>query len=197
MQNSRTNVNYLEQVMKLGLDRAARAFSKFIGTTARNGMPPTAYSIEYLNDFIPLKTQEELYVLITQVIGDFAGKSYLIINEQESKVLMDQIRPRTHDQHYREAVLLEVDNIISASFIAELAESLGVEIYGDIPMLKKIPASQVTQFIHSDWENNDVSRLVFAQTRFVVDNLPTLHPAFIWKLSSRVLDKVPKSKIAS
>ena len=183
MQNSRTNVNYLEQVMKLGLDRAARAFSKFMGTPAKNGMTPGAYSVDHLAEFVPTKSSEQFFVLITQVIGDFTGKSYLIFSEAESRLLMEQIRPSTLDANYREAVMLEADNIISASFIAELAESLGAE--------------ELSDFIHSDWEIADPAKLVFAQTRFDVEAIPGLKPIFIWKISARILEKVPKSKLAS
>ncbi len=197
MQNSRTNVNYLEQVMKLGLDRAARAFSKFMGTPAKNGMTPGAYSVDHLAEFVPTKSSEQFFVLITQVIGDFTGKSYLIFSEAESRLLMEQIRPSTLDANYREAVMLEADNIISASFIAELAESLGAEVYGDIPMLKKMSTEELSDFIHSDWEIADPAKLVFAQTRFDVEAIPGLKPFFIWKISARILEKVPKSKLAS
>jgi chemotaxis protein CheY-P-specific phosphatase CheC len=196
MQHSSTNIEYLEHVMKLGFDRAARSFAKFLGAQTKNGMTPAAFSVDHISESIPKHADDQVYVLITQVIGDFTGKSYLIFSEAESKTLLDRIKPRSQDSQYREAVMLEIDNIISASFIAELADALGAEIYGDIPQLKKMASDEVEKFIHADWENIDPSKLVFAQTRFEVENT-NLHPAFIWQLSPKMLERIPNSKLAS
>jgi chemotaxis protein CheY-P-specific phosphatase CheC len=121
MQTRTANLDYLEQVLKVGFDHAARSFSKLLGARVRNGMSPGAYSMDYLPESIPENNDEEVYVLIIQVIGDFSGNSYLIFNKAESLVMIERLKPRSQDQHFQEAVLLEVDHIISAAVIAALA----------------------------------------------------------------------------
>src|SRR4051812_9663514 len=117
--------NFLIHVMNNGFDRAAASFSQL---TQRPVKIVNAQSIlvRHDNDFSYISTEKgELYVLITQVIGGFSGKSFLIFNTDESQEIFRTLSSSHSSQLLNEAFLLEIDNIMSASVIAELADSFG------------------------------------------------------------------------
>lgn len=200
MSNSKNRESFILHVMNGGFTRAAQAFSKLVGKAVKVSNAPVTHLRH--NDFshIP-EAKGDLYVLITQVIGDFSGKSYLVFNEDECQnlcVLTNHVTAASRTpEEMRGDLLTEVDNILSASVIAELSEALQAEIYGDVPVLKKIRANTLKQFIASDSHHADGGAdILVANTVFHFNANEQIHPQFIWKISEKAYDLIPSERLA-
>lgn len=194
---NRNRENYIVHVMNKGFNRAAEAFSKFMNVPVKM-MTSQSVLIRHDDDFAYVSEEEgNLYVLTTQIIGEFAGKSYLILNQDESEEIFRAAKSRKEDLslELKEALLQEIDNIISASVIAELSNSLNVEIYGDVPMLKKMSAKELQDFISHPAEAGEPASVIFSNTSFQFNNREHINPQFIWRLSVKVFDIIPAEKI--
>lgn len=178
----------ITQILNSGFEKAAVAFSKFINRTitisnSKSSLTPTdyAYCIE--------PEKGNLYVLITRIIGDVSGKSFLILSEDETREILATLKGSNHDEVFHEAFLLEIDNIVSAPVVAEIATALGMEIYGDVPQLAKINANELNSFILSEVITEE-SRSIMTNTIFQFEN-KNIHPQFIWRLNRKILECVP------
>src|SRR4051812_21706168 len=125
--------NFLIHVMNNGFDRAAASFSQLIKRPVKI-INSQSILVRHDDDFSYISEETgELNILVTQVIGEFSGKSFLIFNTNESQEIFRTLNSAHNNQTLNEAFLLEIDNIMSASVIAELSDAFGLEIYGDVP----------------------------------------------------------------
>jgi chemotaxis protein CheY-P-specific phosphatase CheC len=196
MSNQRSRESFLIHVMNNGFLRAANSFSKFVGKNTRvTHSQPTALRRA---EFSASDAKGNQYVLTTQIIGELSGKSYLIFNEEECHnltMLVGHTSSTPTTDQMKEALLIEVDNIISASVIAELSEALQIEIYGDVPGLKKLPAASLSDFIIKDG-SQDMNTAFIIDTVFQFNVDKTILPRFAWKVSDKVLDIIPSERLA-
>lgn len=198
MSTQKSRESFIIHIMNSGFARASLSFANFIGKNIK--ISNTQSGISRNND-IPVTTDGKgnLYILVTQIIGELAGKSYLILNEEQSDrltMLAGHTASVQIDEPMKEALLVEIDNIISAAVISELSEALQVEIYGDVPVLKKIPASSLQEFIAKENGHTDASNSVISTTMFQLSIDKHVHPQFIWKLPEKIFDMIPTERLS-
>lgn len=187
---------YVVHVMNKGFERAADSFARLLGKEVQV-TSTKSFLIRHQDEFSFMSEEVgNLYVLITEVVGDLYGKSYLVFNEAESDDmyrLMSKNAP--HNETMKDAILKEIDNIISASVVSELSNALKVNIYGDVPVLIRMEAAALQDFISEDTDAVHPSSIILTNTTFVFDHHQEIHPQFIWKLSVRIFDKVPEDQL--
>lgn len=197
MSNQKSRENFLIHVMNNGFSRAAASFSKFMGNNVKISSSQTAIARQ--NDLpITPDGKGDIYILITQIIGDLSGKSYFVFNEDQSNnlAMLAGHSSSVHvDEPMKEALLTEIDNIISAAVISELSEALQTEIYGDVPVLKKVPQSGLKEFLEKENQHGDASGSLISSTVFQFNVDKHIHPQFHWKLSEKVYDMIPSERL--
>jgi len=186
--------NYLIHVLNSGFERAAVSFSKLINRQVR--IVNTQSLVLRHNDHFSYISEEQgdLHILVTQVIGDITGKSYLVFNRDECSEIFKALNSNP-SVALQDAFLLEIDNIISASVIAELSNALELEVYGDVPQLIKIQGQDLREFMRKEISKDGPSSVIFSNALFQFDNRERVHPQFIWKMSSRIFEMIPVDKI--
>jgi chemotaxis protein CheY-P-specific phosphatase CheC len=188
--------SFLIQVMNEGLKRAAASFSKLINKNVKISNSQSIL-VRHDDDFSYISEEQgDLHILITHIIGEISGKSFLIFNQDESTEIFKAIGSNGKDDQLNEALLLEVDNILSASVISELSNSLDLEIYGDVPQLVKIHSQNLQQFMDGEVNKNDPSSIIFSNTTFQFEKKERIHPQFIWKMSTKIFELIPIEKIS-
>jgi len=181
----------LAGIMSSGFERAARSFSSLINRKVKITKCQSVLIQSSKNHAALAEESGQLYVLVTQIIGDISGKSFLIFNEVESEEVFKAMNLKKSSSAMNEAFLLEIDNIISASVIAELSMSLDLEVYGDVPELNRMPATELNSFILAETGDDNHSSLIFCNATFQFDERDSIHPQFIWNLSNRIFDTMP------
>lgn len=190
----RSRENFLMHVMNCGFDKAAASFSKLIHRPVRI-VNSQFVLIRHDNDFSCMSEEQgDLNILVTQIIGDISGKSYLIFNHDESEEIFRALKTSVSNEALNKAFLMEIDNIISASVIGELSNALKLEIYGDVPHLFRIHSSELQEFMNQD-SNAEPSSIIFSNTTFQFDTHERVHPQFIWKLSTKVFEMIPEADV--
>lgn len=197
MDANREREKFVIHIMNQGFQRASDAFSSFIGKSVKITNTQSVL-VRHANDFSCISDEEgEIIVLVTKLIGDLSGKSYLILNADEAAEILKMtsrnfgfVSPQLND-----ALLMEIDNIISASVIAELSNGLHLEVYGDVPLLKRMHANELGTFMEKEVEGIDRSSMILSNTTFQFNVSERVHPQFLWKLSSRIFETVPNEKI--
>ena len=180
----------LIHTMNQGFHRAAASFCHLINRPVKifNGQ---SLLIHQDVDFSYVSEEEgDLFILITDIIGDISGKSFLIFNEEESNEIFKVLSSSMANDAFKKAFLMEIDNIISASVISELSNALEVEIYGDVPHLSVVHARDLQEFMSKEICKDTPSSFIFCNTMFLFDNKEHVHPQFVWKLSDKVYDLI-------
>lgn len=184
-----TEKKLIEEIMNLGYQHAATSFSSLTGqkVSAENTSFEICTDHNYLIDnFDHLKN---LTIVQTDLIGQLNGSSYLIFNEEEKKAIshMSLVTFGSSASIEENAILKEIDNIISASVITELSNALNVSIYGDVPKLLEL--DDIKEF-HNFMNEGNNDYYLLASTNFIFNGHEKISPIFIWKIDKNLLSMI-------
>ena len=126
---------YAVDLLKAGMNNACRSFSSLAKQNIEFEMGDLSIfkSDNNTEDHIAISKNGSLVLLTTEVIGELHGMSYLIFDASEVDEINNSCLPAglPEDQKAKiqEAVLKELDNILSAAVITELSNKLNVRIF--------------------------------------------------------------------
>jgi chemotaxis protein CheY-P-specific phosphatase CheC len=187
----------LIHVMNKGFERAAVSFSKLIGrpvklTSTKQTLAKHDYDLSFISE-----ERGDLSILVTQIIGDISGKSYLILNQEETNEIFKVTNHTMTNQELKNGLLLEIDNIISASVISELSNTLGIEIYGDVPLLEKLRAENLYDYMAADIMKDNAASIILSNATFQFESNDNIHPQFVWKVNSKIFELITAMKLTA
>ncbi|OHX67717.1 chemotaxis protein CheC [Flammeovirga pacifica] len=92
-----------------------------------------------------------IYVLTTDIIGDMKAHTMLLIHSDDEQGIIEKILPRSEwgKKEMREAMLMELDNILIASFVTKLANLFNNTIYGHVPGIQEMTQDEFDKHIKS------------------------------------------------
>jgi chemotaxis protein CheY-P-specific phosphatase CheC len=187
--------DFIVQLMNKGFQRATQAFSVFTGQAVTYSS--VQFNMHNQNAFYDARLSNDLYIISTQLIGELSGKSYFIFNDAARKEICEIMNMYNALEASQEGLLMEIDNMISASVISEMSNSLNVEIYGDVPISKRINAADLYEFVVGGSTLNATSDVLFAHTTFEIEKNKNFRAGFVWKLSDRILEVIPAEKLTA
>ncbi|MGZ3867261.1 MAG: hypothetical protein ACXVC2_12160 [Bacteroidia bacterium] len=187
------------EVVNKGLLKAAESLSFFMKEKIfLSEMDYTFNKSSHPADFTS-KKGENIHLLITEVIGELKGVCCLIFSEQEANHLRHTaLSPEITSNpeimaEMKDGILLEVDNIISASVITQFSNILKHKIHGGVPAMKVVNDSQLNEYIKSKLEE-DLFIISF-NTHFESEKLD-FTPQFLWLFDKSFSESI-KSYISS
>lgn len=170
-------------IVNTGLLKAAESLSFFM--KEKIALDKMDYSFNRSpepSDFTS-KHGDNVHLLITEIIGELKGVCCLIFNEEEADKLRQTALPPEITSNpaimseMQDGILLEVDNIISASVITQFSNILKHKVYGGVPQIKKLSRDMVNQYIREKLE--DDMFIISFNTHFISQGLD-FSPQFIW-----------------
>lgn len=130
---------------------------------------------------------DERFVLTTNVKGELEGACYLIFTAEEVEKLLNKSLPSSvlEDEAKKnvmgDAILLELDNIISASVITQFSNFFKYKMYGDVPGLDKVQKDDVNDLLLKD--AGDYKSFIYFHSEFSTGEMD-INPEFIWFLDA-------------
>jgi len=149
-------VQLAREIISQGLVKAAESLSFFMNETITLQEFDQEKHLSSPPPEINKKDQTNIQLLITKVIGELNGLCCLIFSEEEANQLRQSALPPEilnspeMMAEMSDGILLEVDNIISASVITQFSNILKVKIHGGVPALRKVNYSELEEFIHNE-----------------------------------------------
>ena len=177
-----------KEVINIALSKAADSLSFFIKEKVLIQLLDLKIDSQ---NYAPLSKKhgtEKSYLLTTAIRGDIGGKSYLVFNESEVEKLVDANLPDSIKSNpvekasMTDAILLEIDNIITASVITQFANILQCKLYGDVPHLDILDQKDLNPFLNKN--NPELLNVMYISSRFITKNLDT-SPEFIWLMDDQ------------
>ena len=127
-------------------------------------------------------------MLTTHVEGELGGVCYLIFTGEEVKRLHKKSLPESilNDADklkvMGDAILLEMDNIISASVITQFSNFFKYKMHGGVPSLDKMEKGELSNFLMQS--QNKFSRFIYFHSEFSTGDLD-VNPEFVWFLDEQ------------
>jgi len=134
-------------------------------------------------------------LLSTELIGEIKGACYLLFTHEETMELLNVVLPKSilNDQSkmltMRDAILLEIDNIISASVITHFSNKLGFKMYGGVPQLRFVNMDELNNIITASLVPDEV--LMGFKACFQTSK-KGFAPEFIWSLAPEFYQGIVK-----
>lgn len=187
--------NAAKEIIDLGLNKAAESLSFFMKETIT--LKDVDFNISK-EQFISIKnetSENNLYVLSTEIKGELKGICYLVFNEDEKdeicKVALppDIFNNPQKLKNMEEPLLLEIDNIISASVITQISNKLKQKVYGDVPKMKLMKSEDLKNEIIMQMSPDKF--IIGFQTEFI-SSKSNFNPQFFWVLDSKFFECVKK-----
>lgn len=128
---------FVQKMMQVAIQRAAKALSVLLNESVE---PQTLNFTQQIQIKNLLPEAPVQYLLLSLVKGDWNAQSFLILS-QDNVQKMAKLAPGAEDS-FQTALLLEVDNILTAAVVSEMVDLLELQAYGDLPQV--IEGSQET-----------------------------------------------------
>lgn len=183
------------KIISLGLVKAAESLSFFMNET----ITLTDFVDEKTLNTPPLelskKDESNIHLLTTKVIGEMKGVCCLIFSEEEADHLRSAALPPEILEspemmaEMSDGIMLEVDNIISASVITQFSNLLKVKIHGGVPDLKKVNYDEMQDFIANEISNE--LYLISFKTTFE-SSKAKFNPEFVWLFDTAFIDFIKR-----
>lgn len=194
MENINSNeLQAAKEIVNTGLLKAAESLSFFMKEKiSLDDMDVNFNKSSNPADFTS-KKGDNIHLLLTDIIGELKGVCCLIFSEEEADKLRHTALPPEITSNpeimseMSDGILLEVDNIISASVITQFSNILKHKIYGGVPSIKKLNKEQLNQYIKGKLEE-DMFVINF-NTHFVSSHL-NFSPQFLWLFDNSFAESI-------
>lgn len=190
----KTELELTKELINIGLQKAAQSMAFF--TKDEVSIHSTDVQIKpmsFIDNLINKEANQELAVLTTEIMGEVGGVCYLIFSEDEIDKILKASLPESvlNDPDklavMGDAILLEMDNIIVASVITQLANALNYKMYGNVPTISRTISNGFMQIFSS--ARNNVNYFLYFKSEFKTKGLD-INPDFIWLLDDNYLEGV-------
>ncbi len=190
---SKNDLAVAKEIISAGLIKAAESLSFFMNETIslREFDDTEILSNPPVN--LDKREGNNIHLMTTKVIGELKGVCLLIFSEEEADHLRAASLPAEILNNpemmaeMSDAIMLEVDNIISASVITQFSNLLKAKIYGGVPDLKKVSFDEMNNII-SDEINNELFLISF-KTSFE-SSKANFNPEFVWLFDNDFVESV-------
>lgn len=186
---SATEKKIVEEIINLGYQHASTSFSMLTGQNVKAGNTICGICTDENYRMKHVDHLKDLTVVQTDIIGQLNGTSYLIFNDKEKKAVtgmsLDAFGGPTCVGET--AILKEIDNIVAAAVITELANALNVNIYGDVPRLYEVSNIEESPGLMNKAPDHDY---VMACASFFFDGHQDIAPIFIWKIEKKIVSLI-------
>jgi chemotaxis protein CheY-P-specific phosphatase CheC len=186
-------IDVAKRIISAGLVKSAESLSFFMNET----ITLKDFDAEKHLDNPPLelgkKDENNIHLLTTKVIGEMKGICCLIFSEEEADHLRKAALPQEildspeMMEEMSDGIMLEVDNIISASVITQFSNLLKVKIHGGVPNLKKVTSQEMEDFISG--EVNQELYLISFKTSFESSKVQ-FNPEFVWLFDNTFIESI-------
>ncbi|WP_422359603.1 hypothetical protein [Reichenbachiella sp.] len=142
-------------------------------------------------------SKENMILLRTQLIGDVAGLNYFLISEKEAKAISGAIFSNEFEGEVADLkelmteFLKEVENVMAAATISELADKLDMSMFGDVPRIQSLSLKEISEIMNT--ESNQFGTAVQLNCRLSVPGLQ-IYPVYVWLFNKSFLDTIEGKK---
>ncbi len=123
--------------------------------------------------------------------GEINGAFYFVINNHEMDLINKVCLPAditasrsSHTKMMKHDFMSEIENLIANMSIAALSDFLGVQVIGDVPIIRNIKGELVNDYLANENELNKTNFFVKSTLNGIVVNIA---PHFLWMIDENFI----------
>ncbi|MEO9871248.1 hypothetical protein [Ekhidna sp.] len=123
--------------------------------------------------------------------GEINGAFYFVINNHEMDLINKVCLPAdittsrsSHTKMMKHDFMSEIENLIANMSIAALSDFLGVQVIGDVPIIRNIKGELVNDYLENENELNKTNFFVKSTLNGTVVNIA---PHFLWMIDENFI----------
>jgi chemotaxis protein CheY-P-specific phosphatase CheC len=189
---SKIEQDLAREIINIGLAKSADSLSFF--TQQKVLIRSIDVEIKQLSaeDFGRRSVSGDSYLLTTEIKGELEGVCYLIFSEPDVENIVKSCLPGLKGDlkgnEMAEGLLMEIDNILSASVITQFSNLLKLSMYGGVPKLDVLNQEELKTAV---LRNQDQRYYLSFRACFEPDSI-NVNPEFIWLLNEEFVLGVKK-----
>ncbi|MCU0433407.1 MAG: hypothetical protein MUC87_08145 [Bacteroidia bacterium] len=182
-------------IIRTGMNKAAETLSFFMKVPVGLASDLIPLGTEFDARQLQVREGNNTVMLTTEIIGDIPGICFLLFTEEETSELAvatfpaSMLKDPAAASEMTHALLLEVDNIISASVVTQFANMLKCRMHGGVPKHQEIANSELPHTV--GLLIRERACVINFNTSFVIDG-KNFRPQFIWAMDAAFLDFIRK-----
>lgn len=181
-------------IIKVALEKAAKSLEYFIKSEIKLELGGDFYVANDLSEDQITKKGGKVYLLSTNLIGDLQGVSYLLFSQEEVDLIMKARYPTKQFDAIKyqlksASLILEIDNIITAGVMTELANSFKYKTYGAPPELRVLSHKEAAKLVTETTQNNE---WILGFNTKLTGKTVNIKADFIWSVNSAFIEGVKK-----
>ncbi|MEN7550136.1 hypothetical protein AAG747_19610 [Rapidithrix thailandica] len=193
-QNEMQYQQKLDLLFQRAFANASEAFRLFTGKPVQGGTPQYFFDKRSYIEEANQKTFHKHCLLVTKLIGEIEGRSFLLIPKQGCRELYTPLSD-FKKEHVMLEFAKELDNILSAAVITEITNILQLNLHGGVPDLNILSKLVIETFIEGFSSGNQD---FFVSTTFLVGNpSQQFQTQFLWQFSENFLAKIANTPLLS
>ena len=141
----------------------------------------------------------KVHIIKVNLKGELGGALYFVINAYEVGIINKACLPEdvtstlNHaNKEMKNGFILEIENIIAASSVTEIADLLGVELLGAVPEVKILKGNEVNEYLRNESLKYHSSFNMEAVLKGIDLNIS---PYVIWMLDKRFMKKLKENVV--
>jgi chemotaxis protein CheY-P-specific phosphatase CheC len=172
-----------QELITLALSNSSASFSKMAGEHVEiDDCQIKEFGTEDLTKILT-NDSGNINILSTEIIGDLQGKTFLLFNEENTKKVVKiftnkDVADSNKLNELETAVLLELDNIITAAMVTQLSNILEIKAYGDVPNIKNHNLSESLAYFSKEVKHYDIILKVKAKFHSEKSNISPIFLCF-------------------
>jgi chemotaxis protein CheY-P-specific phosphatase CheC len=186
MSNHNTTSDILEkaslELMQRAFDRSADSFSTFLGKKVSFD---SVGRMQVQSIDAVLNMTEPLSIIISEMKGDLKGTCYLIFSNLDANDICEHQLGKSYsnNEELKDGLLMELANILTASFVTVLANELKLTTYAHVPKLKKMDKVEMYKLLVSDEVHFNLSQKF--RISYSIEDIK-IQPIFTWAFDDNI-----------
>ncbi|MFN0049315.1 MAG: hypothetical protein ACKVOU_09350 [Cytophagales bacterium] len=178
--------HFFRDCIGVAFENSASAFSKFLNKDVK--IKSLAIVSDFENNPSTL-VADNIYILVSELRGKIRGKCYLNFTEKDANVLFQLalLPSYVNDKTMQKAILLELDNILTASVVSILSNTFKISSYAFVPELFVGNNNYLEKLLKRDYVEKKL--ILQFNTGFTIAN-HDFESEFIWIFDQAILEIV-------
>lgn len=182
-------------ILEGSIIRSAQCFSEMINSRVHIEDLSIVFDSAMLN--LTQQSQPEGSVILkTEIAGAIAGINYSIYSKEEVKLLCSQVLDGNLEkaQYYEYMIgfLKEVENVLAAAVVTEIANHLNEPIFGDVPKIEAVTTHGVMGIIER--ETGPLKANTVISCGFSIPSV-NIAPRIVWFFNDTLVGAIARVKI--
>lgn len=186
-------------ILEYGADKTAKALASMLQHEVSAAMIDLYKYTEWCAQSQPADNIKDDHVILlkTELVGQVSGINYLLLSKNDMNVIgkscVDQELINNEFGTFLVEFLKEIENVLAAATISEIADRLKLGLFGDVPKIEAVSWINASKVIFQ--EVSAIKPDLVFQCRLLVPELG-ISPDFLWFFDARFSERVEKIKEA-